>query len=71
MAAKPTTSDLCQPVEHWQDKLAVHSAVHAGIVSQQGWLAGKAVSETEYKAALAKFLHGAMSGVERGGSNNA
>ena len=70
MATK-TTETICRPIEYWRDKLAVQSAIHAGATAQQGWLQGKAVPETEYKAALAKFLNGAMSGTEKGGVSNA
>ena len=68
MAVK-TTDSICRPIEHWREKLAVHAVIHAGVTAQQGWLDGKAVTEEEYRAALAKFLRSPMSG--KGGGGNA
>lgn len=68
MATK-ISETICRPIEHWREKLSVHSAIHAGVMAQQGWLSGKAVPEEDYKAALAKFLRGSISG--KGGGGNA
>lgn len=51
-------TEACMTIEHWQKTLGIAPAVHAGVTIQQGWLSGRMVTQTEYKAAMAKFLTG-------------
>lgn len=44
-------------VEELRQRLQAAPAVYAGVMVQQGWRAGKMVSERDFAAAISQFLN--------------
>ena len=51
---KKNTEEL-MPVEHWYNTLGTRLTVFTGAMCMMGWKKGKAVTRSEYDAAVKKF----------------
>ena len=65
MAETRKNTEELMPVEHWYNTLGTRLTVFTGTMCMMGWKKGKAVTRSEYEAAVKKFGETSMAGEKK------